>query len=104
MTLPDRVLRTVRRHALIATGGRTVVALSGGADSVALVHVLLELQQQGTLTVAGLSHFNHRLRGAAADEDEVFCRSMAASLGLPIEVGEADVRRIAAEQGRSIED
>jgi tRNA(Ile)-lysidine synthase len=102
--LAPRVLRTVRRHALVARGGRAIVALSGGADSVALVHLLLELQGCGELTVTGLAHFNHQLRGADADDDEAFCREMATSLELPIEVGRADVRALAREQGRSVED
>jgi tRNA(Ile)-lysidine synthase len=104
MTLPDRVLRTVRRHALIARGGRVVVALSGGPDSVALVHLLLELQAAGELSVAGLAHFNHQLRGADADGDEAFCRTKAASLDLPIEVGRGDVRAQARDERRSVED
>ncbi len=104
MTLSGRVLRTVRRHTLIARGGRVVVALSGGPDSVALVHLLLELQADGELLVAGLAHFNHQLRGADADADEAFCRTMAASLDLPIEVGRGDVRALARDERRSVED
>ena len=104
MTLTARVLRTVRRHDLIARGGRVVVGLSGGPDSVALVHLLLELQAAGELSVAGLAHFNHQLRGADADGDEAFCRAMAAALGLPLEVGSADVRALARAERRSVED
>ena len=81
-----------------------LVALSGGPDSVALTHLLLELQRDGDFVVAGLAHFNHQLRGAEADQDEAFCRAMAASLDLPIEVGRADVRATARATGRSIED
>jgi tRNA(Ile)-lysidine synthase len=102
--IAERVLRTVRKHGLIARGGRVVVALSGGPDSVALVHILRELERAGELTVAGLVHLNHQLRGEDADEDERFCRAMAASLELPVEVGVADVRTLAREQGRSVED
>ncbi len=104
MALGDQVLRTIRRHALIAPGDRVVVALSGGCDSVALVHILRDLATAGHLAVAGLAHFNHQLRGAEADEDESFCRAMAASLCLPIEVGRADVRRAARDERRSVED
>ncbi len=104
MNLSRRVVHTIRRHELLTRGGRVLVALSGGPDSVALVHLLLELQTGGELTVAGLAHFNHRLRGADADDDERFCREMAAALGLPIEVGSGDVRAAAASTGRSIED
>jgi len=104
LNLSQRVARTIRRHALLARGGRSLVALSGGPDSVALAHLLLELQAAGELTVAGFAHFNHQLRGADADEDESFCRGMAAALGLPIDVARADVRAAAREAGRSIED
>src|SRR5688572_15514013 len=104
MTLSDRVLRTVRRHALVARGGRVVVALSGGPDSVALVYLLLELQAAGELVVAGLAHFNHQLRGAEADADEAFCRAMAVALGLPFEAGRGDVRALARSERRSVED
>jgi tRNA(Ile)-lysidine synthase len=104
MTLSDRVLRTIQREGLARRGARVVVALSGGADSVALVQVLRDLDAAGQLVLAGLAHFNHQLRGADADEDERFCRAVAAALGLPIEVGRADVRALALEQRRSVED
>jgi tRNA(Ile)-lysidine synthase len=104
MTLSGRVLRTVRRHALVPRGGRVLVALSGGPDSVALLHLLLELQGAGELSVAGAAHFNHQLRGEEADGDEAFCRAMAAALDLPIETGRGDVRALAREARRSVED
>ena len=104
MTLAASVLRTIRRDALIEPGGRVVVALSGGPDSVALVHVLRELEDGGHVRLAGVAHFNHQLRGADADADEAFCRTVAAELSLPIECGTADVRSAAREQRRSIED
>jgi tRNA(Ile)-lysidine synthase len=104
MKLSDRVRRTIRKHALARVDTRVLVALSGGPDSVALTHLLIELQSSGDLVVAGLAHFNHQLRGQDADADEAFCRAMAASLGVPIDVGRADVRAAAREAGRSLED
>ena len=94
----------MRKHGLAGRGDRVVVALSGGPDSVALVHILLELDRDGELTVAGAAHLNHQLRGADADTDEQFCRDLAAALGLALEVGRVDVRALAIEQGRSVED
>ena len=85
-------------------GARVLVAFSGGPDSVALLHILRALENRHELVVAGLGHFNHQLRGADADADEAFCRRAAAAAGLPIEVGRADVLRIAREQRRSTED
>lgn len=104
MSLTGSVLRTIRRHSLLPPGGRVAVALSGGPDSVALLHLLRELETQGELVVAGAAHFNHRLRGDASDDDEAFCRELAASLGLPLEVGAGDVRALASREKRSIED
>ena len=104
MALHERVRRTIDKHALVGAGARVVVAVSGGPDSVALVHVLLELQAAGDLTVAGLAHFNHQLRGVDADDDEAFCRGMAETLGLPIDVDRADVAGAARIARRSIED
>src|SRR5262245_55755922 len=98
------VRETIRRHALVPRGARVLVALSGGADSVALVHILRDLEAAGDLTVAGVAHFNHQLRGAESDGDEAFCRDLAASLALPIEVGRGDVRERARLERRSIED
>jgi tRNA(Ile)-lysidine synthase len=103
MSLLAFVRRTIRRHHMIPSGGRVVVALSGGPDSVALLHLLRDLEAGGDLVVAGVAHFNHQLR-AAADDDERFCRELAAALALPIDVDRADVRMAARSAGRSVED
>src|SRR3954467_15892606 len=103
LNIIERVRRTIDNYALARADSRVLVALSGGPDSVALVHLLLELQQTGNVVVAGLAHFNHQLRGADADADEAFCRAMAASLHLPIDIERADVCRAAEEAGRSRE-
>ncbi len=65
-----------------------VVAVSGGADSVALLRALRAIgqQQPGCLAVA---HYNHRLRGEESEEDERFMRRLCEHLNLPLEVGHA---------------
>lgn len=104
MSLTDAARRTIRRHDMLPRGGRVLVALSGGPDSVALLHVLLDLQLRGDLVVAGVAHFNHGLRGHDADEDERFSSDLAASLDLPFEAGRGDVRARAREERQSVED
>ena len=104
MALADFVLRSLRRYDLLPNQGRVVVALSGGADSVGLLHLLLELQERGELTVAAAAHFNHQLRGDEADADEQFCSELAASTGVPFESAREDIRERAQTEKRSIED
>jgi tRNA(Ile)-lysidine synthase len=103
MELLDRVRQTIRRHDLAPRGTRVVVALSGGSDSVALAHLLMQLDAAGELTVACIGHFNHQLR-ASADADERFCAEVAASLGRPFAAGRGDVAGLARREQRSIED
>jgi tRNA(Ile)-lysidine synthase len=102
--LLDRVRRTIHQDDLIPPGSRVVVGLSGGADSVALTVLLAELSSRDAFAIARLAHLNHRLRGTAADEDEAFCRGLAADLGLPFEVDRADVGALARDNRQSIEE
>src|SRR5688572_22172747 len=104
MSVPQRALDTIRRHALLRDGPRVVVALSGGADSVALLCISRELEAAGVLVVAGAAHLNHQLRGADADADEAFCAALAARLGVPFVSERADVAALARAQKRSLED
>jgi tRNA(Ile)-lysidine synthase len=101
--LIERVRRTIRQHRLIGPGDRVVVALSGGPDSVALLYVLHDLAGHEGFGLAGVAHFNHHLR-PAADEDERFCADLAARFDLPFEAGSADVRALAREGRRSVEE
>jgi tRNA(Ile)-lysidine synthase len=102
-TLADRVFRTITRERLISRGRRVLVALSGGPDSVALLHVLLDLADRGGFRVAGAAHLNHRLRGEASDADEAFCRELATAKALPLDVGRVDVAADARRSGVSVE-
>ena len=89
---------------MLRAGGRVLVALSGGADSVALLFLLRELEEAGALTIAAIAHLNHQLRGAESDADEAFCVALAGRLGLEAVIERADVAAVARTQKRSIED
>src|SRR6185369_14526205 len=92
----------IRRHELIRAGDRVGLAVSGGADSVALLRLMLDLR--GDLGV-GLSvlHFNHQLRGAESDADEHFVSELAARHKLQFLSAAGNVKQYAAKQGLSIE-
>ena len=98
----DRVRQFVRRHDLLGRDTRVLAAVSGGSDSVALAHILRELDAAGELRLAGLVHFNHQLRAAAAD-DERFVASLGESLGVPVLTDRADVATLARRERRSVE-
>jgi len=78
----DRVLKTISRYSMLPHGSRLAVAVSGGADSVCLLHALRELAPRLGVTLAGVAHLNHQLRGEASDEDERFVGALAAKLAL----------------------
>ena len=98
-----RVRRTIQRHSLCPPGSRLLVALSGGSDSVALLHLLHELSADGGFRVAAVAHVNHHLR-ATAGRDEAFCRELVARLGYPLEVAHVDVAALARKEALSIEE
>jgi len=80
--LLERVSQIIPRYSMLAPGDRVGVAVSGGADSVVLLHVLHALISSLALQLMVL-HVNHGLRGRESDEDEVFVRDLSRSLGLP---------------------
>jgi tRNA(Ile)-lysidine synthase len=98
-----RVARSLRERALAGDADAIVVAVSGGADSVALLLILHALAARAPWRLAGVVHVNHGLRGAESDDDEAFVRALAARLSLPVEVAHVDVRGRARDRRQSIE-
>jgi tRNA(Ile)-lysidine synthase len=103
MSVIDRVRQFVRERALFDRETRVLAAVSGGSDSVALAHLLRDLDAAGDVRLVGLVHFNHQLRASALD-DEQFTTAVAASLDRPIVTAGEDVRARARRERRSIED
>src|SRR5262245_15604234 len=98
----DRVRRTIIDHALARPDTRLVAAVSGGSDSMALLHILNDLHRSGDLCLVGLVHFNHQLR-SSADSDEQFVRTAADSLALQVFAETGQVAALAAREKRSVE-
>lgn len=103
MTLAETVWTYCTRRRLLAPGDSVVAAVSGGSDSVALLHVLDELRKRYALTVT-CAHYNHELRGSASDADEAFVHELADHLGIPFQSGKDDVRAYAATHHLSPEE
>lgn len=92
------VQNSLARHAMLQPGDLVLAAVSGGADSVALLHVLHRLHIK--LTVA---HLHHGIRGAAADADAAFVHRLARKLGVPLIEERVDVPARAKATGVSLE-
>lgn len=92
----------IRRHDFIRPGARVLAAVSGGADSVALLYLLKELQRPLRLRLT-VAHLNHAIRGRAAAADALFVKQLARRLRLDCVSGRADVPRLAARRGVSLE-
>lgn len=101
-TLLPRLARTIRQQQLFKPHDRLVVALSGGADSCALLDLLTRLPGYDLFLVA--AHLNHGLRGAESDGDERFCRELAAGYEIPFESCRIDVEALAQTEGLNLED
>ena len=76
----------VKQQNLISPGDSIVCAVSGGADSIALLWALYLLKEEWQLSLSAV-HFNHHLRGEASDEDEQFVRDFCNGYGIPLYVG-----------------
>ncbi len=99
----DRLRKFAERHNLWRRGTRVVAALSGGADSVALLLLLRDLHVGGELVLDCAAHLNHAIRGAESDGDEEFCRSLCDRLGVPLVTRRVDVPVSARHDRVSIE-
>jgi tRNA(Ile)-lysidine synthase len=102
VALEARVKDYIGRHQMVQAGDRVVVAVSGGPDSLCLLHVLHDLSGPLDLSLV-VAHLDHGLRPAAA-EDAIFVLAEAERLGLPCHLGRADTRAEAAARRLSLEE
>ena len=103
MTLVSDVQHAIQSHKLIDPADTVVVGVSGGPDSLCLLHVLHRLAPDLSLRLH-VAHLNHGLRGAEADADAAFVQETAVVWGLPVVIGRVDVAALAQQAGMSLEE
>jgi len=92
--LLNQVRRTIEKYGLLTAGDRIVVGVSGGPDSLCLLHVLLRMREQYHLRLH-VAHLHHGARGAEADADAEFVATLAADWELPVTAEQQDVPALA---------
>jgi len=103
MGLSDRVKKTIERNKLIAVGDSILVALSGGPDSVALLHLLTILKQDYELHLHAL-YINHRIRVRAAFKEEKFCRRLCQKLSVNFETISGNIPALSKRMKKGMEE
>ena len=98
----EKVKDYVNKWQMLTSEDRVIVGVSGGADSVCLLFVLLELQQTIGFDIVAV-HVNHGLRGKDADADESYVKRLCAECGIPCECYFANVELIAKNRKQSTE-
>jgi len=97
--------RELLAERLLKTNDVVVVGVSGGADSTALLHLLIGLNQTAEWQLRlHVAHLDHRLRGNQSGQDAAFVQAAADSLSLPCTIDRRDVQAIAGSQSGSVEE
>jgi tRNA(Ile)-lysidine synthase len=102
-TLEERVLGFIREHCPPAPGSRLLVAVSGGPDSVCLLHILTRLREALGIELHA-AHLDHQLRGAESESDAQYVAGLTQSLGIPLTMERRQVRAYRARKGISLEE
>ena len=101
--LLNQVQRTIERYGLLVPGAGVVVGVSGGPDSLCLLHVLLRLRAEYGLRLH-VGHLNHGTRGSESDADAEFVATIAAEWGLPATIQRQDVPALARARRMALEE
>ncbi len=99
----DRVLTTIQKYRMLEKGDKVLVAVSGGPDSVALLHFLKQIEPTHHLTLH-VFHLNHEIRGKEAAGDAQFVAGLASKLGVPTTLMNFDVPALAEREKLSLEE
>lgn len=93
----NRVIATVEKYGLLEKGDSVIVALSGGADSTALLSVFVSLKEKYNLSIYA-AHINHNIRGDEAKRDENFCKILCKKFNTELFIKRVDVPTLAKQQ------
>lgn len=99
----EKALKTIKRYNMISDGEAIVIGLSGGADSVSLLHLLIAVSKRLNISITA-AHLNHMLRGKEADSDEHFVIELCKSLNVPLLTERIDCAKRAKESKTGIEE
>jgi len=99
----QKVLAFIRANNLVTAGEKIVVAVSGGPDSVCLLHILHSLRKELKINLH-IAHLNHQLRGAEADADAAYVKALAHRRKIPATITSADVRSFQKKNRLTLEE
>lgn len=99
----DRVRSTINKYSLLEKGDKVVLGLSGGPDSVCLLHILKQLESEYNISIYA-AHLNHQIRGIEAQKDVMYISQLCDSLGVKFFVKSINVPKYCKENGLSIEE
>ena len=98
----QKVLQTIEKYSMLQKGDKVIAAVSGGPDSMSLLHMLSCLKEQLGITICA-AHVNHCLRGAEADEDEEYVKNFCSENGIDFYSKRIDINKKAEAEGVSLE-
>ena len=103
MDFIGKVRATVEKYRMLQEGDRVIVGVSGGVDSVVLLHVLMALRDEYDLSLV-VAHLDHGIRGEESRREGDFVRDLAQGMGLPFETALADVPALARKKRISVQE
>lgn len=98
----QKVLETIEKYSMLQKGDKVIVAVSGGPDSMSLLHILFTIKEKFGITICA-AHINHCLRGEEADRDEEFTGNFCRANGIDFYSKRIDINKKAEDEGVSLE-
>ena len=97
-----KAIEAIEKYNMINFGDTVIAALSGGADSVSLIHILNDIKEKYNLKIIA-AHVNHNLRNEESLRDEQFCKELCENLNIPLKIKNIDIKKIAIKKKYSLE-